>query len=39
MEWCSGGVHGLGWNELGVAAGVESDVPALAVHDDMVVLT
>ena len=39
MEWRSGGVHDFWWCEFGVAAGVESDVPSLAVHDDVVVFT
>jgi hypothetical protein len=38
MEWCPGGIHGLWGNEFGVPASVESDVPALAVHDDVMVL-
>jgi hypothetical protein len=38
VEWCSGGVHGLGRDEFGVPAGVEADAPSLAVHHDVVVL-
>ena len=39
VEWCSGGIHGFGRGELGSAAGVELDVPSLAVHDDVMVFT
>ena len=35
VERCSGGVHDLRRNALGVPAGIESDVPSLAVHDDV----
>jgi hypothetical protein len=37
-EWGSGGIHGFWRDELGSAAGVELDVPFLAVHDDVMVL-
>jgi hypothetical protein len=37
VEWGSGGVHGFGWSEFGISAGVQAYVPALAVHNDMVV--
>ncbi|MGH3940227.1 MAG: hypothetical protein ACRDTG_16660 [Pseudonocardiaceae bacterium] len=33
------GVDDLGWGEFGEAVSVEADVPALTVHNDMVVLT
>lgn len=39
MERRSGGVHGLGWDEFGIPASVESDAPTLAMHHDVVVLT
>jgi hypothetical protein len=38
-EWGSGGIHGFWGDELGSAAGVELNVPSLAVHDDMMVFT
>ena len=37
VEWCSGGFHGLRGYEFGMAAGVELDVPSLAVHNGVVV--
>ena len=35
MERCSGGVHGLRRDEFGVSTGIESDMPSLAMDDDM----
>lgn len=38
VERGTGGVDGFRRDEFGVTAGVEPDVPVLAVHDDVVVL-
>ena len=37
VQWCPAGVDGPGWDEFWSAASVESDVPALAVHDGVVI--
>ena len=38
MEWSACGVDGLRGDELGSAAGVEPNVPSLAMHNRMVIL-
>ena len=37
VKWLFGGVYGGRWNELGVPASIEFDVPVLAVDDGVVV--
>jgi hypothetical protein len=39
VEWLPGGVYGCWRDEFGIPAGVESDLPALAVDDSVVAFT